>query len=86
MAYLRDPQTYRLYRSAFIERLEPAEAETLEAALEAADAKLRLMYQSVDYFVSDDPLFAVLHWTVAVALGSQEAPNTLRADQLLMPG
>lgn len=76
----------RTYRSTFIERMEPNEAETLEAALASADAKLRLMYQSVEYFVADDPLFAVLHWTVAVALGSEPDPNFARADELLAPG
>lgn len=86
MGYLRDPAIYRLYRSTFIERLDPEEAAVLEAALAAAEPKLRLMYQAVEYFVSDDPLFAVLHWTVATALGSEGAPNVLRADQLLAPG
>lgn len=86
MGYLRDPANYRLYRSTFIERLEPEEATVLEVALAAAEAKLRLMYQSVEYFASDDPLFAVLHWTVAVALGSEEAPNFARADELLAAG
>ena len=73
----------RVYRVQFVERLTPEEATTLEAALDAAEPKLRLMYQSVDYFLSDDPLFAVLHWTVATALGSEGAPNFARADDLL---
>ena len=76
---------YRVYRVQFVERLTPEEATTLEAALDAAGPKLRLMYQSVDYFLSDDPLFAVLHWTVASALGSEATPNFARADALLAP-
>lgn len=47
---------------------------------------MRQLFNSVEYFVSSDPDFVVLHWTFAVALGSEEAPNILRADQLLMPG
>lgn len=76
---------YRVYRMQFVERLTPEEATTLEAALDAAEPKLRLMYQSVDCFLSDDPLFAVLHWTVASALGSEATPNFARADALLAP-
>lgn len=76
---------YQLYRSTFVERLEPDEAGLLEIALAAAEPKLRLMYGSVDYFVSDDPLFAVLHWTVALALGSEDEPDFARADELLAP-
>lgn len=79
------PTRYALYRSVFIERMEPAEAAVLEAALASAEPKLRLMFGSVEYFVSDDPLFAVLHWTVAVGLGSVEEPNFARADELLAP-
>lgn len=74
---------YRLYRSTFIERMTPEEAEIMEAVLMSEGAKLRLMYQAVDYFVSDDPLFAVLHWATAVALGEEGEPNIERADQLL---
>ena len=68
---------YWLYRSTFIERLTNREAGMLEQVLAGADAKLRLMYNSVEYFVSDDPLFAVLHFAVSQALGIP------RADELL---
>ena len=73
------PRPYWLYRSTFIERLTNQEAGVLEQVLAGADAKLRLMYNSVEYFVSDDPLFAVLHFAVSQALGIP------RADELLGP-
>jgi hypothetical protein len=75
-----EPINYRLYKSVFIERMTPEEAATLKAVLDAEEAKLQLMFQSVEYFLSDDPLFAVLHWTVTEALGSAG-----RADELLAP-
>jgi hypothetical protein len=68
---------YRLYKSAFIRRLTSEEAETMEGVLAQADAKLRLMFNSVEYFVSDDPLFETLLAAVGAALGEG------RADQLL---
>lgn len=72
---------YRLYKSTFIERMDPDEAELFEVALYAHDlAKLRLMYHAVEYFISDDPLFAVLHWELVQEFGET------RADELLAPG
>jgi hypothetical protein len=76
---------YKVYKSVFIQRLGPPEAALLEAALQAEDPKLRLMYNAVEYFMSDDPLTAYLHWVVSVALGSEAEPNTTRADELLAP-
>lgn len=70
---------YELYRSLFIERMTNEEAGILELVLAEAEPKLRLMYNSVEYFVSNDPLFAVLHMTVASILGTE------RADILLRP-
>ena len=52
-----EPEAYRLFKSVFIRRLTSDEAVTLEAVLAQADAKLRLMFNSVEFFVSDDPLF-----------------------------
>lgn len=75
-----DPITathYILYKSKFIERLTNEEAAALEIVLNNEEPKLRLMFNSVEFFVSDDPLFAVLHWTLAQELGEE------RADQLL---
>lgn len=72
-----EPQAYRLYKSVFISRLSGGEAETMEAVLVAADAKLRLMFNSVEYFISDDPLFATLIAAVGGALGSGRAAELL---------
>lgn len=85
MKYLRDPETlsaktssYRLYKSVFIERMSPEEAATFETHLNGHElAKLRLMYHAVEYFVSDDPLVAVLHWELVQEFGET------RTDQLL---
>ncbi|GGA47248.1 hypothetical protein [Pelagibacterium lentulum] len=75
-----DPNSpYALYKSNFIERMTPEEAEKFEQELNASElAKLRLMYHAVEYFVSDDPLFAVLHWELTQAFGED------RADELLV--
>ncbi|SMQ65818.1 hypothetical protein SAMN06295905_1324 [Devosia lucknowensis] len=94
MAYLRDPevlasQPYHVYRSVFVARMEPEEAEILEGVLNSQEsAKLRLLYNAVDYFMSDDMLFVVLHATVATALSLDggATPNMARADELLAPG
>jgi hypothetical protein len=86
--YLRDPETlvpdphapYRLYKSVFISRLTSEEAEVMEGVLAAADAKLRLMFNSVEYFVSDDPLFATLTTAVGGALGPDRAEELLASS------
>lgn len=76
-----EAQPYRLFKSVFIRRLisdeTTDEAAIMEAVLAQADAKLRLMFNSVEFFVSDDPLFETLHAAVGAALGSP------RADELL---
>lgn len=73
--------SYRLYKSVFISRLdeETNEPEMMEATLTAAPAKLRLLFNSVEYFVSDDPLFYDLYEAIASTLGPY------RAKQLLEP-
>lgn len=78
------PPAYRLFKSVFIARLdeEQNEPETMEATLAAAPAKLRLLFNSVEYFVSDDPLFAELHASVALALGAQRADQLLAAEMI----
>lgn len=85
--YLRDPESllpdpdapFRLYKSVFISRLTSQEAEVMEGVLAAADAKLRLMFNSVEYFLSDDPLFATLTGAVGAALGAERAGELLAA-------
>ena len=68
---------YVLFRAIFVERLHAAEAEQLEAVLQGSKPKLRMMYNAVEYFLSDDPLFAVLHWTLGEALGFDRADDLL---------
>lgn len=80
-AYDTEPapvQPYKLYKSRFIARLTEEEAATLELVLAEATAKLRLMFNSVEYFISDDPLFQTLKDAVATAL-----KDPARADVLL---
>lgn len=72
---------YRLFKSVFISRLDDQanEPEIMEATLAAAPAKLRLLFNSVEYFVSDDPLFLELYEAIETVLGPY------RATQLLEP-
>lgn len=74
------PGPYRLYKSVFIRRLTNEEAETMESVLAAADARLRLMFNSVEYFVSDDELFGSLVAAVSVALGAERAEELLAEE------
>lgn len=73
-----DPDApYLLYKSTFIRRLSGDEAETMEAVLAAADARLRLLFNSVEYFVSNDELFGTLISAVGEALGETRAAELL---------
>lgn len=72
-----EPASYKLYKSIFISRLTDPEAETLEAILASVDSKLRLMFNSVEYFVSTDPLFFTMHEAIAFALGEPRATELL---------
>lgn len=73
------PPPYRVYKSTFVSRMDEAEIEQMAARLATENVKYREMYAACDYFISDDPLFAVLHWTVVAELGEP------RADELLAP-
>jgi hypothetical protein len=79
------PDPYRLFKKTVWERVEEGEDELLEAAINNETAQLRQIYHATEYFQSDDTLFAYMHWVIAVALGSEEAPNFARADALLAP-
>lgn len=81
------PGPYRIYKKTIWERVDSDAGEDLllEAAIQAEAAQLRQIYHATEYFVSDDTLFAYLHWVIASALGSVEAPNNDRADALLAP-
>ena len=79
-----DSQPYRLYKSVFIRRLVKDEvrdeAAILEGLLAEADAQLRLLFNSVEFFVSDDPLFETLKFAVGAALGEARADELLSAE------
>lgn len=75
-------ETYKLYKSKFIERLTNEEASALEIVLNDEEPKLRMMFNSVEYFVSDDPLFAVLHWTLMQELGEERADELLAQESI----
>lgn len=74
------PPAYRLYKSVFIARMVEDEAVAMETVLAAADAKLRLLFNSVEYFVSDDPLFGTLRAAVGNALGEERATALLAVE------
>lgn len=69
------PTNYVLFKSTFIRRMSEEEAAIMEMILAAPEtpAKLRLLFNSVEYFVSDDPLFDNLMAAVAAALGADRA-------------
>jgi hypothetical protein len=69
---------YILFKSEFVKRMaDDTEAAVLEQVLEAAGAKLRLLYNSVEYFQSDDPLFETLKAAITSQLGSDRATELL---------
>lgn len=74
------PYSYHLFKSTFIHRLTDDEANIMEATLAAAPAKLRLMFNSVEYFVSDDPLFETLKQAISSALSPERAEELLAQD------
>lgn len=81
-AYAPPPEPpYQLYKSVFINRLDDEEAEGLEIVLGEAPAKLRMLFNSVEYFVSDDPLFLDLHQTIAAVLGPSRAAQLLEKQE-----
>lgn len=82
------PNVYRLYKSTFIRRMTMAEAELFEAGIIAQPAWMRLLYNSVEYFVSSDALIQALNAELAFALGQllgDPLAGQARADELLGP-
>lgn len=73
------PALTRLYKSTFIRRMMPAEADTLEGVLLSEAAYLRMLYHSVEYFEMDDALVGYLHMVLTDAL------SEARANELLAP-
>lgn len=70
---------YRLYKSVFVRRFTSPEAATMEALLLAEDPWLRMLYNSVDYFLSDDALFTYLSYVLDAALVPGRAAILLAA-------
>jgi hypothetical protein len=82
------PRPYWLYKSTFIRRMTLAEAELFEAGIIAQPAWMRLLYNSVEYFVSSDALIQALNAELAFALGEllgDPLAGQARADDLLGP-
>lgn len=79
------PGPHKIYQQTIWSRTTGAEAVTLKAALDQAEVKFQMLFNSSDFFVSDHPMFALLHWTIAVALAIEGEPNVARADDLLGP-
>lgn len=69
--------SYQLFKSTFISRMTDLEAASMETVLAGAPAKMRLMFNSVEYFVSDDLLFDDLKTAVSEALGPVRAMELL---------
>lgn len=69
----------KLYKSTFIYRMSFAEAATMEQVLLAEDPWMRMLYNSVEYFMMDDALIMYLHMLLTDTLGEA------RADELLEP-
>lgn len=79
---------YRLYKSTFVRRMSIAEAELFESGILAQPAWMRLLYNSVEYFVSSDALIQALNAELAFALGEllgDPLAGQVRADELLGP-
>lgn len=74
------PDPTRIYKSVIIRRLTEAEAATWEAALQAAPAKMRLFFNSLEYFVSNDPDYPTLVGAMTQAFGGARADELLAAE------
>lgn len=75
---LIDPMPYQLYKSVFIDRLTDEEAEIMEIVLQTVSPKLRMKFNSVEYFLSNDPLFDDLKDAISVALDEERAEELLK--------
>lgn len=86
-AYVPPPQPvpgpHKVYQQTLWSRATEAEAVALKAALDQAEVKFQMLFNSSDFFLSNHPMFAVLHWTIAETLSTAAGPNVTRADQLL---
>lgn len=73
------PVKTKIYKSTFVMRCTEEELEQLLNRLATENIKFREMYSACDFFLTDDSMYSVLHWTVADELGEE------RADELLEP-
>lgn len=71
---------YYLYKSTFIRRVTNEEASTMRGVLNAATDKLQMLYDAVEYFVSDDLLFNELMAATSHALGASRASELLKEE------
>lgn len=76
--------TYNLPKQQPFIRATDEEAVALEAILNAAPARLRMIYQGATHINSGDELFGTLMGMIVLALGGDEAAE-LRAAELLAP-
>jgi len=74
------PPATRIFKSVIIRRLTETEAATWEAALQAAPAKMRLFFNSLEYFVSDDPDYPTLVGAMMQAFGEERTAQLLALD------
>ncbi|GGF38201.1 hypothetical protein GCM10011321_31430 [Youhaiella tibetensis] len=78
------PDFYDLPKRILIERLvqdeDTDEITPVFAMLAQQPQKTQELFNACDYFRSTHPMFAVMHWGIWQALGSEE-----RADELLSP-
>jgi hypothetical protein len=74
---------HKVYQQTLWSRTTEAEAVALKAALDQAEIKFQMLFNSSDFFLSNHPMFALLHWTLALALAIEGEPNVARADELL---
>ncbi len=77
------PTPHKIYQQTIWSRTTGTEAVALKAALDLAEVKFQMLFSSSDFFLSNHPMFAVLHWTIAETLATEAGPNVVRADQLL---
>lgn len=72
---------YTLYKSNFIRRMTGPEATQFDTSLSEEAAYLRLLYNSVEYFKSDDALFQYLHNSLSFYFGEDRATELLLPEQ-----
>jgi hypothetical protein len=80
------PNVYRLYKSTFIRRLTMAEADLFEQGLATLPPWMRLLYNSVEYFVSTDALIQAFNAELSHVFGQPRADDLLGQPSLQESG